>query len=159
MPPTSWVLGVPSTSRGSTWLALSVAANLVFVGMIVAWFLTMSKPSDRHIVMDRQQKVIDSVGPADAAVARKVGDQYQAIVTQYAPRFAAQKEKLLAAAHAPSFDRAAFYDALRGFSALRNEQELAIHQIFADEMAALTPAGREQLAHFQVDPGFPEKQH
>lgn len=159
MPPTSWVLGVPSTSRGSTWLALSVAANLVLVGMIVAWLLTMTRPQDRHIVMERQQKVIESVGPDDAVILRKVGDQYQAIVAQYGSRFAAQQEKLFAAAHAAPFDRGAFYNSLRGFSALRTEQELAIHQIFADEMAALSPQGREQLARFQIDPGFSPARH
>jgi hypothetical protein len=147
-------MGARTGARGSVWLAVSVAANLVFVGLIVAWVLAMTRPVDRHVVLDRQQKVIESVGPADAAILRDVGQQYEAIVMQYAPLFAQQHEKLLASVHAAPFSRAAFYDALNGFSALRDDEELAIHKIFADEMAALSPEGRERLAHFQIDPGF-----
>jgi hypothetical protein len=152
-------MGSRTGSRGSVWLAVSVAANLVFVGLIVAWVLTMARRPSPDIVMNRQQKVIDSVGPADAAVVRHVGEQYQAIAMQYSSLFAQQNEKLLATVHAEPFDRAAFYDALRGFSTLRNQKEMAVHQIFADEMAALSPQGRERLSHYQIEVGFPTLRH
>src|SRR5580658_2234374 len=79
------VTGSASASRRSTWLIVSLAVNLILVGLIVAWIVAMPGPhrplvtwqlnvapslseADATIVMDATNRIIATQDTADEAV-------------------------------------------------------------------------------------------
>src|ERR1700760_2210277 len=70
-----------SIPRGTTpyrsrlgWLPLSVALNLVLIGLVVAWELNLPAPP-RQPMVTWQRELIPSLSPADAAIVATAADQ------------------------------------------------------------------------------------
>jgi hypothetical protein len=129
-------------SRRPSWLMISVAVNLVFIGLIFAWVIGMSSRQP----VSWQRELIPSLSAADATIARNVAqnlDDNQAATDKLVN---AQYANLIAVIKTEPFDRAACAAALDKFTAIRDEHDAQIHKIVVDEMASLSPDGRAKLA-------------
>ena len=56
------------------WLPLSVALNLVLIGLVVAWELNLPPPP-RQPLVTWQRELIPSLSPADAAIVTEAAGQ------------------------------------------------------------------------------------
>ena len=135
---------VPYRSRIG-WLPLSVALNLLLIGILFAWVATTSPPMPRQPLVTWQRELIPSLPAGDAAiasdaVARIAASQVAcdaAVHIEYAEiRGLLAIEPLDSAAVLAHFDR---------IVALRNAQQNTALHAFSDELKSVSPEGRKIL--------------
>ena len=134
---------IPYRSRLG-WLPLSLALNLVLIGVVFAWELRPAPPS-RQPIVTWQRQLIPSLLPADAAIATEAAGEIadaqatgdMAVHNQYTTI-----RGLLAA---PQLDQAALNQAFDQMAEIRHNQQIQIGKAFAAELETVSADGREKM--------------
>ena len=128
--------------RRFPWLAISVAINLIFVGLTLSWALGMRA---HQPLFGWQRDLIGELSPADAAIVNSAADRLEQVQDRTDKLLADQYESLKAALRAQPFDAAACQKVLDQMAFIRDDQQINFQKIFAEEAAALSPEGRAKL--------------
>jgi hypothetical protein len=134
---------IPYRSRLG-WLPLSLALNLVLIGVVFAWEMRPAPPS-RQPIVTWQRELIPSLTPADATIATEAAGQIAD--AQAAGDLAVHNEYttirgLLAA---PQLDQAALGQAFDQVAEIRHNQQILIGKAFAGELEMVSPDGRQKI--------------
>jgi hypothetical protein len=132
--------------RWSVWLILSIAVNLVLLGLILSWAFRFDGPPPHRPMRDLQRDLIPSLSAADAEIVTTTVQRLDEIQKRddavSVPRFA----RLQAALSANPYDRAATDTAFDQLEATRADHFREFRGIIADELSTLSPDGRAKLA-------------
>ena len=128
--------------RRSYWLVVSVAANLILVGLMLSWAMGMHA---RQPLFGWQRDLAGSLSPADAAIVIQAADRLEAVQTRTDGLLMVQYEALKTTLRAQSFSPADCQKILDQMAFIRDDQQISFQRIFAEEAAALSPEGRIRL--------------
>jgi hypothetical protein len=134
------------------WLPLSVALNLVLIGLVVAWELNLPTPP-RQPMVGWQRELIPSLSPADAAVVAAAANQIAD--SQAAADMAVHQQfnKVRTILAADPLDKAALVDAFNEMATIRQSQQLKVGTAFTDELSTLSAEGRKKILSAMVKQG------
>ena len=126
------------------WLPVSIAVNLLLIGLVLAWVWNMPPP-ERQPLVSWQREIIPSLSPGDAAIVTeatgRISDSQvtcdEAVHSQYA--------KIRALVAAEPVDGAAIRAGFDQIIALRNTQQTTALHAFSDELNAISPDGRQKI--------------
>ena len=126
------------------WLPLSVALNLLLIGLVLAWVLNMPTPP-RQPLVTWQRELIPSLsstdGPIAAEAAGRIAD------AQAAGDLAVHQQygKIRAILAVEPLDHAALATAFDGLAEIRHNQQVQIGKAFAEELDAVSADGRRKI--------------
>ena len=126
------------------WLPLSVALNLVLIGLVVAWELNLPAPP-RQPMVSWQRELIPSLSPADAAVVSTAAGQIADAQSAADLAVHMQFNKIRTILAADPLDRAALADAFNQMAAIRQAQQLKVGAAFTEELGAVSADGRKKI--------------
>lgn len=134
---------VPYRSRLG-WLPLSVALNLLLVGLVVAWALTRPPPP-RQPLVTWQRELIPSLVPADQAIvsaaAAKIADAQASADFEVHQQF----NKVRAILAAEPVDKNALAAAFDEMATIRQNQQFRVGKAFAEELDKVSADGRQKI--------------
>jgi hypothetical protein len=134
---------VPYRSRLG-WLPLSLALNLVLIGLVLAWVLHLPGPP-RQPLVTWQRELIPSLLPADAAIATKAAGRIADAQAEGDLAVHNLYKKIRALLAADPLDRAAIADAFNQMARIREEQQLKAGQAFTEELDTVSADGRRKI--------------
>jgi len=127
------------------WLPVSVALNLVLIGVILGWATQSHTPVPRQALVTWQRALLPTLSPADAAIVSGATDK---IAAEQATGDTTVHEAYLrirqAIAVSP-LDSTAMAAAFETIRATRDAQQTAVDKIFFDELSSVSPEGRAIL--------------
>jgi hypothetical protein len=134
---------VPYKSRLG-WLPLSLALNLVLIGLVVAWELNLPTPP-RQPIVTWQRELLPSLSSADAAIAMEAAERIAdaqaagdlAVHNQYA--------KVRAILATEPLDRSALAEAFKQMTDIRRDQQSRAGEAFTEELNTVSPDGRRKI--------------
>jgi hypothetical protein len=129
--------------RRFNWLIISVAGNLLLLGLIVAWIVSMPPP--HRPLVSWQQEVLPSLGQADAAIVSGAASRIAAAQDQANEALQQQYAQVHALLAAEPLDQAALQQAMTRISVIRNDEQVATRRVFFQELVSVSPAGRARL--------------
>jgi hypothetical protein len=126
------------------WLPLSVALNLLLIGVVFAWEFR-PPPSPRQPIVTWQRALIPSLLPADAAIATDAAGQIAD--AQAAGDLAVHNQftRIRGILAAPQLDSAGLGDAFDQMAEIRRNQQLQIGKAFAQELTGISADGRQKI--------------
>ena len=128
--------------RRSYWLVVSVAVNLVLLGLILSWAMGMHA---RQPPFGWQRELAGSLSASDAAIVSQAADRLEDVQTRTDGLLLVQYEALKTALRAQPFSAAGCQKILDQMAFIRDDQQISFQRIFAEEAAALSPEGRARL--------------
>ena len=134
---------IPYRSRLG-WLPLSLALNLVLIGVVFAWEMRPAPPS-RQPIVTWQRALVPSLLPADAAIATEAAGQIadaQAVGDLAVHNEYTTIRGLLAA---PQLDSVALGQAFDQMAEIRHNQQILIGKAFAEELETVSADGRQKI--------------
>jgi hypothetical protein len=134
---------VPYRSRLG-WLPLSVAVNLLLIGLVVAWELNLPGPPHQPLVT-WQRELIPSLSPADAAVVSEAAGEIADAQAAADLAVHNQFNKVRAILGVDPLDKAALADAFDQMTSIRQNQQLQIGKAFTEELDQVSDAGRQKI--------------
>jgi hypothetical protein len=148
-----------SVSRGAApyrsrlgWLPLSVALNLVLIGLVVAWELNLPAPP-RQPLVTWQRELIPSLSPADAAVVTSAAGHIADAQSEGDLKVHRQFDEIRTILAAEPLDKAALSDAFKQIATIRQTQQLKIGAAFTEELDSVTAAGKQKILAAMVRQG------
>ena len=124
------------------WLPISVAVNLVLMGVILGWASRNHTPAPRQALVTWQRDLLPSLLPADAAIVSGATDSIaaeQATGDTAVHQAYLRIRQILAVS---PLDTAAMADAFESIRAARDTQQTAVDKTFFSELSSLSPEGR-----------------
>jgi hypothetical protein len=126
------------------WLPLSLALNLVLIGLVVAWELNLAAPP-RQPLVTWQRELIPSLSPADAAIAAEAAGRIAdaqaagdlAVHNQYA--------KVRGILAIDPLDRAALAETFNRMADIRRDQQFEAGKAFTEELDMMSADGRRKI--------------
>jgi Heavy-metal resistance len=134
---------VPYRSRLG-WLPLSLALNLVLIGVVVAWELNLPAPP-RQPLVTWQRELIPSLNPADAAIAAQAAGRIADAQAAGDLAVHNQYTKIRGILAADPLDRAAIAEAFSQMAQIREDQQLKAGQAFTEELDTVSADGRQKI--------------
>jgi hypothetical protein len=140
-----------SVSRGTIpyrsrlgWLPLSVALNLLLIGLVIAWELNLPAPP-RQPLVTWQRELIPSLSASDAAVVTEAAGQIAdaQAAADYAVHL--QFNKIRAILAAEPLDKAALATAFDEIATIRQAQQLKNGEAFTEELDKVSGDGRAKI--------------
>ena len=142
---------IPYRSRLG-WLPLSVALNLMLIGLVVAWELNLPAPP-RQPLVTWQRELIPTLSPADAAIvagaAGRIADAQAAGDRGIHEQF----DKVRTILAADPLDKAALADAFNEMATIRQTQQLQVGTAFTEVLDSLSADGRQKILAAMVKQG------
>jgi hypothetical protein len=126
------------------WLPLSVALNLVLIGLVVAWELNLPAPP-RQPMVTWQRELIPSLSPADATIVATAAGQIADAQSAADMAVHLQFNKIRAILAADPLDKAALADAFNQMATIRQTQQLKVGAAFTEELSAMSADGRKKI--------------
>lgn len=123
------------------WLAVSVALNLLLIGLILAWVLTMRSPAN----VSWQREMIPSLSPSDAAIVETAIGRIADTKFEGDMKSHEAWGKVHTSLGAQPLDSDALTADMAEMTKIRVEQGTAMNQAFLEEMKSLSPDGRSKL--------------
>ena len=142
---------VPYRSRLG-WLPLSVALNLVLIGLVVAWELNLPAPP-RQPLVTWQRELIPSLSPADATIVRETVSRIAGAQAAGDLGIHAQFDKVRAILTANPVDKAALADAFDQMATIRQNQQMLVGKAFTEELDKVSDEGREKIRAALMEQG------
>jgi hypothetical protein len=126
------------------WLPLSVALNLLLIGLVVAWELNLPAPP-RQPLVTWQRELIPSLAPGDAAAVTEAAGQIAD--AQAAADYAVHQQfnKIRAILAAEPLDKEALATAFDEMATIRQAQQLRIGKAFTEELDKVSDDGRKKI--------------
>jgi len=145
---------------------LSVALNLVLIGLVVAWELNLPPPP-RQPLVTWQRELIPSLSPVDAAIVKGAADQIADAQAEGDRGIHEQFNKIRAILAVSPLDKGALADAFNGMATIRQTQQLQVGKAFTEELDAVSADGRQKILAAMVKqgerwrpmPGGPDRPH
>jgi heavy-metal resistance protein len=142
---------VPYRSRLG-WLPLSVALNLLLIGLVVAWELNLPAPP-RQPLVTWQRELIPSLSPSDAAIVTEAAGQVADAQAAGDVAVHAQFDKVRAILAADPVDQAALAAAFNEMADIRQHQQMLIGKAFTEELDTVSAAGRQRIRAALIEQG------
>ena len=134
------------------WLPLSVALNLVLIGLVVAWEINMPAPP-RQPLVTWQRELIPSLSETDAAIVTGAAGQIADAQAKGDRAVHQQFNKIRAILAVDPLDKAALADAFNQIATIRQTQQLEIGKAFADELDSVSADGKQKILAAMVKQG------
>jgi hypothetical protein len=134
---------VPYRSRLG-WLPLSLALNLVLIGLVVAWELNLPAPP-RQPLVTWQRELIPSLSPADAAIAATAAGRIADAQAAGDLAVHNQYTKIRGILAADPLDRAALDETFNRMADIRRDQQSEAGKAFAEELDTVSADGRRKI--------------
>jgi hypothetical protein len=148
-----------SISRGAApyrsrlgWLPLSVALNLVLIGLVVAWELNLPT-QPRQPLVTWQRELIPALSPVDAAVVARAAGQIADAQAAGDLAVHIQFNKIRAILGVDPLDKVALADAFNEMATIRQTQQLKVGTAFTEEIDSLSANGRQKILAAMVKQG------
>jgi hypothetical protein len=142
---------VPYRSRLG-WLPLSVALNLVLIGLVVAWELNLPAPP-RQPLVTWQRELIPSLSKADAAVVAGAAGHIADAQAEGDLAVHLQFNKIRSILAVDPLDKAALAEAFNQIATIRQTQQLKIGTAFTEELGGLSAEGKQKILAALVKQG------
>jgi hypothetical protein len=126
------------------WLPASLAINLLLIGLVLAWVWNMPTPP-RQALVTWQRELIPSLSAADAALATEATGRIADAQATGDSAVHAQYGKIRTLLAVEPIDRAALQAAFDEIAAIRHNQQIAVGGAFQDELATVSPDGRQKI--------------
>jgi hypothetical protein len=139
------LIGAPRASRPSIWLVASLAANLLLIGIVLAWISGIGTPPPRRSPIDWQRAVIGSLSPEDARIVSATLERFDARQSANDDQMRANYPKLHSVIVTAPLDVQALQQAMDDGEKMRAERHAATERDFLDELTQLSPDGRTKL--------------
>ena len=134
---------VPYRSRLG-WLPLSLALNLLLIGVILAWMLNLPAPP-RQPIVTWQRELIPSLSPTDASIANEAAGRIADAQAAGDLAIHNQYTKIRAILAVEPLDRAALAQAFAGLADMRRDQQIQVGDAFDAELRAISADGRRKM--------------
>jgi hypothetical protein len=134
---------IPYRSRLG-WLPLSLALNLVLIGLVVAWELNLPAPP-RQPLVTWQREIMPSLSPADAAIAADAAGRIADAQAAGDLAVHNQYKKIRGILAVDPLDRTALAAAFDEMADIRREQQLKVGKAFTEELDAVSLDGRRKM--------------
>jgi hypothetical protein len=134
------------------WLPLSVALNLVLIGLVVAWELNLPAPP-RQPLVTWQRELIPSLSPADAAIVTGAAGRIADAQAAGDLAIHGQYDKIRGILAADPLDKAALADAFNEMATIRQTQQLKVGAAFTEELDSVSADGRKKILAAMVKQG------
>jgi hypothetical protein len=126
------------------WLPLSVALNLVLIGLVVGWELNLPPPP-RQPLLTWQRELIPALSPADAMIVRVAAGQVADAQAAGDLAIHLQFDKVRAILAAEPVDHAALVAAFNEMANIRERQQMLVGKAFTDELYKISAEGRQKI--------------
>jgi hypothetical protein len=124
------------------WLPLSVALNLVLIGVVLGWASRTHMPASRQALVTWQRELLPSLSPADVPIVSSATDRIAAAQAQGDTAVHQAYVQLRAILAVSPLDKPGMEKAFEAIRAARDTQQTTINGIFSEELSAVTPDGR-----------------
>jgi len=126
------------------WLPLSVALNLVLIGLVVAWELNLPAPP-RQPMVTWQRELIPSLASGDAAIVTAAASRIAEAQAEGDLGIHLQYNKIRTILAADPLDKAALAEAFNQMATIRQTQQLKTGAAFTEELDSLSTDGRKKI--------------
>jgi hypothetical protein len=134
---------VPYRSRLG-WLPLSLALNLVLIGLVVAWELNLPAPP-RQPLVTWQRELIPSLSPADAVIAAEAAGRIADAQAAGDLAVHNQYTKVRGILAADTLDRTALAETFNRMADIRRDQQFEAGMAFTEELDTVSADGRRKI--------------
>jgi hypothetical protein len=134
-----------ATPRRSYWLPVSIAINLLLIGVVVAWI--MAEPVRRAPLVTWQREILPSLTPADAAIVTAAADRIAAMQGEADQSVHSEYAQVRALLATEPPDRRLLEEHLKAIGVIRNNAQTVALKTFLDELVAVSPDGRATMLH------------
>jgi uncharacterized membrane protein len=136
----------------TTWLAISIAANLFLVGLVVGSWISgagRAGPPPRPPLQMMIQEASEKVSPEGLQKLSQLADDLEARFRSSMTEMAASRDAIRAQLLQEHFDAVAFGRALDELNAAFARDRSAANRRFAEVIASLSASDRKQLANIR----------
>ncbi len=148
-----------SISRGAApyrsrlgWLPLSVALNLVLIGLVVAWAVNRPMPP-RQPLLTWQRELIPSLSPADAVVVTAATGRIAEAQGAGDLGIHLQFNKVRTILAVDPLDKDALMEAFNQMATIRQTQQLQVGKAFTEELDSVSADGRQKILAAMIKQG------
>ena len=134
---------IPYRSRLG-WLPLSLALNLVLIGLVVAWELNLPAPP-RQPLVTWQRELIPSLTPGDAVIATEAAGRIADAQAAGDLAVHNQYTKVRGILATDPLDRAALAEAFDEMADIRHDQQFKAGKAFTEELNTVSADGRRKI--------------
>ena len=124
------------------WLPLSVALNLVLIGVILGYATRNHQPVLRQALVTWQRELLPSLPAADVPVVVDATDRIAATQAEADATVHQAYVQLRAILAVSPLDKPGMEAAFEAIRSARDAQQRAIDGVFLNELSTLTPEGR-----------------
>ncbi len=124
------------------WLPLSVALNLVLIGVILGWASRTHAPESRQALVTWQRELLPSLPPADVPVVNGATDRIAAAQAEADSAVHQAYIQIRAIMAVSPLDKPGMEAAFRTIQSTRDAQQKTVDDIFFDELSTISPEGR-----------------
>ncbi len=124
------------------WLPLSVALNLVLIGVILGWAARMHTPAPRQALVTWQRELLPTLPASDVPIVSNATNRIAATQAQADATVHQAYMKIRAILAVSPLDKPGMENAFEAIRSARDTQQTAINGIFFDELSTVTPEGR-----------------
>jgi hypothetical protein len=142
---------VPYRSRLG-WLPLSVALNLLLIGLVLAWAINLPVPP-RQPLVTWQRELIPSLPPADAAIVAEAAGRIADAQAAGDLAIHNQFNKVRAILAVDPLDKDGLAGAFNEMATIRQTQQLQVGKAFTEELNAVSAEGRQKILAAMVKQG------
>ena len=126
------------------WLPISLAVNLLLVGLLLSWVWHMPS-APRQAIVSWQRELIPTLPPGDAALVEDTAGHIADVQAAADRAVHLQYNTVRTLLAAPSVDRASLQAAFDEIATIRHHQQVAVGDAFLNELVAVSPQGRKQI--------------
>jgi len=127
------------------WLPVSIALNLVLIGVILGLASQNHTPAPRQALVTWQRALLPTLAPADAAIVSGATDKIAAEQSAGDATVHEAYIRIRQVIAVSPLDTAAMASAFESIRATRDAQQTAVDKIFFDELSSVSPEGRAIL--------------
>ena len=124
------------------WLPLSVALNLVLLGLILGYASRSHAPVLRQALVTWQRELLPALPPADVPIVTNATNRIAVAQAQGDDTVHQAYVQLRAILAVSPVDKPGMEKAFEAIRAARDAQQTTINGIFSEEMSTITPEGR-----------------
>lgn len=134
--------GFPMGRTRWGWPPLSVALNLVLIGLILGYASRSHESAPRQALVTWQRELLPSLPAADMPIVSAATDHIAAAQTEGDTKVHQAYIQLRAILAVSPLDKPGMENAFETIRATRDTQQRTVDEIFFNELSAITPEGR-----------------
>jgi len=127
------------------WLPLSVALNLVLLGLILGYASRNHALTPRQALVTWQRELLPSLSAADVPIVTNATNRISAAQAQGDDTVHQAYVQLRAIMAVSPLDTPGMEKAFEAIRSARDAQQTTINSIFAEELSTITPEGRTAM--------------